>query len=65
MSIAMFGLADASIRAEEFRASGLTVVRARQPAIPDPTGGTVIDGQCRAAIGSILAMLRTHGLIAS
>ena len=23
------------------------------------------DSQCRAAIGSILAMLRTHGLIAS
>ncbi len=53
------------VRAEEYRVGGLTVVRARQPAIADPAGGTVIDSQCRAAIGSILAMLRTHGLIAS
>ena len=53
------------IRAEEYRVDGLTVVRERQPAIADPAGGTVIDGQCRAAIGAILAMLRTHGLIAS
>src|SRR5438045_4595077 len=53
------------IRAEEFRVGGLTVVRARQPAIADPAGGTVTDSQCRAAIGSILAMLRAHGLIAA
>jgi len=53
------------VRAEEYRVGGLTVVRARQPAIADPAGGTVIDTQCRTAIGSILAMLRTHGLIAS
>jgi hypothetical protein len=53
------------VRAEEFRIGGLTLVRARQPAIADPAGGTVTDSQCRAAIGSILAMLRTHGLIAS
>lgn len=53
------------IRADEYRVGGMAVLRARQPAIADPAGGTVIDGQCRAAIGSILAMLRTHGLIAS
>jgi len=53
------------VRAEEYRVGGLAVVRARQPAISDPAGGTVIDSQCRSAVGSILAMLRTHGLIAS
>ena len=53
------------VRAEEYRVGGLTVVRARQPAIADPAGGTVVDSECRAAIGSILAMLRIHGLIAS
>ena len=52
------------VRAAEVRVSGLTVLRQQQPAIADPTGGSVIDAQCRAAIGSILAMLRTHGLIA-
>jgi hypothetical protein len=52
------------VRAEEYQVGGLTVVRERQPAIADPSGGTVIDSQCRAAIGSILAMLRIHGLIA-
>jgi hypothetical protein len=52
------------VRAAEVRVSGLTVLRQQQPAIADPTGGSVIDAQCRAAIGSILAMLRAHGLIA-
>jgi len=53
------------VRAEEVQIGGLTVVRQRQPAIANPTGGTVIDAECRTAIGSILTMLRTHGLIAS
>jgi hypothetical protein len=49
-------------RAREYQVDGATVVRARQPAIADPAGGSVIDIQGRAAIASILAMLRTHGL---
>jgi hypothetical protein len=49
-------------RAREYQVDGETVVRARQPAIADPAGGSVIDIQGRAAIASILAMLRTHGL---
>jgi len=53
------------VRAEEVEVGGLTVMRARQPAIADPDGGTAIDSQCRTAVGAILAMLRTHGLIAS
>lgn len=51
-------------RAVEYQVGGVTVIRQRQPAIADPTGGSVIDIQSRAAIASILSMLRTHGLIA-
>lgn len=44
---------------------GTQVVGARGSAIADPTGGTTIDSAARAAIGSILGALRTHGLIAT
>ena len=42
---------------------GVDVVGPRQPAIPDPVGGTVVDTQARAAIIAILSCLRGHGLI--
>ena len=42
---------------------GVDVVGLRRPAVPDPTGGTVVDVQSRATIGAILAALRGHGLI--
>lgn len=32
--------------------------------VADPTGGGVVDAECRAAVASLLAKLRTHGLIA-
>jgi hypothetical protein len=52
------------VRGQEVRVNGLTVVRQRQPAVADPAGGSVVDTQCRTAVASILATLRTHGLIA-
>jgi hypothetical protein len=52
------------VRAQEYRVAGVTVVRQQQAAIADPTSGSVIDVQCRATVSAILAMLRTHGLIA-
>ena len=52
------------VRAHELRIDGLTLVRERQPAIGDPTGGGVIDAQGRAAVAGILSALRAHGLIA-
>jgi len=52
------------VRAQEMRVGGLTVVRERQPAVPDPAGGSVVDTQCRVAVAAILTALRTHGLIA-
>ena len=51
------------VRAEEIRVDGVAVVRGRQPAIGDPAGGSVIDGECRAAVGQILGAMRAHGLI--
>lgn len=41
------------------------VVGSRAAAIANPVGGSVIDSEARSAIGSILTMLRGHGLIAS
>ena len=51
------------IRAQELRIDGLTVIRNRQPAISDPSGGPVVDSECRAAVAHILAAIRAHGLI--
>lgn len=52
------------VRAQEVRINGQAVVRQRQAAIADPTGGVTVDAECRAAVASILSALRTHGLIA-
>jgi hypothetical protein len=46
---------------------GVQVVGARGAAVADPTGGSVIDVQCRAQLSALLARLRAatgHGLIA-
>ncbi|HYC94309.1 MAG TPA: DUF2793 domain-containing protein [Sphingomicrobium sp.] len=51
------------VRAQEIRVNGQTVVRNRQPAIGDPSGGTAVDSQCRAAVAQMLAAMRAHGLI--
>ena len=42
---------------------GVQVVGSRQPAIPDVTGGNAADAEVRVAVGAILHVLRTHGLI--
>lgn len=44
---------------------GTQVVKERQAAIADPSGGLVIDAECRAQLALALAMLRAHGLIAT
>lgn len=47
------------------KVSNIQVVGVRQAAIPDPTVGFIIDAEARAAVISILAALKIHGLIAS
>jgi hypothetical protein len=42
---------------------GQKVVGARQPAVPSPSGGTVIDEEARTAIAAVTAALKSHGLI--
>lgn len=46
------------------RVAGTQVVGARGSAVANVSGGTVIDAEARTAINSLLARLRTHGLIA-
>ena len=41
---------------------GLKVLGQRQPAVPSPSGGTVIDVEARAAIAALIATLMSHGL---
>ena len=52
-----------TVSARRFDVGGQQVVGPRQPAVADPTGGSVIDVQARVAIGSVLGTLRQHGLI--
>lgn len=51
------------VRAREIIIDGQRVLRDRQPAIGDPSGGAQLDGECRAAVSQILAAMRAHGLI--
>jgi hypothetical protein len=53
------------LRGSEVAVDGVKVVGAQQAAIPAPAGGTTADVEARAAIGAILAALRSHGLILS
>lgn len=43
--------------------NGVQVVGPRQPGVPSPSGGTIIDEQARAAINALTAALMSHGLI--
>ncbi len=42
---------------------GKQVLGERQPAVPSPSGGTIIDVEARAAITALTATLKSHGLI--
>jgi Protein of unknown function (DUF2793) len=46
------------------RVGGQAVLGARQPPIAEPIGGAIVDSESRATVAAILAMLRSHGLIA-
>jgi hypothetical protein len=51
------------IHAERLLIGGVQLVGPRAPAIASPIGGSVIDGEARAAILAVLSALRDHGLI--
>ena len=53
------------VRAAKLSIGGDQVVGARQAAVADPAGGTVVDAEARDAIVAILARMRQHGLIDS
>lgn len=54
-----------ALTASSLEIGGVQVVGSQSAAIPDPTGGSFIDAEARAAITLILNALRTHGMIAS
>jgi hypothetical protein len=54
---------DAPVREDGFYVGDLRVAGPRQGAIAAPSGGAAPDNEARSAIGSILAAMRSHGLI--
>ena len=53
------------VRAAALSIGGNQIIGARQAAVADPSGGTTVDAEARAAIAALLSRLRQHGLIAS
>ena len=51
------------IAAAQVTIGGQQVLGERQPAIADPSGGSVVDTESRAALASMLTAMRLHGLI--
>jgi hypothetical protein len=56
---------DEAMRDDGYFVAGDRVLAGRQAAIVNPAGGVTIDGEARAAVMTILAALRAHGLIAT
>jgi hypothetical protein len=52
-----------AIACRRIEVGGQQVVGDRQPAVPSPSGGTIIDAEARSAIAAITAALMSHGLI--
>lgn len=57
------GWVDGALTASSLNIGGVQVIGGQMAAIPNPTGGSAIDVEARAAIDLILGALRTHGLI--
>ena len=53
------------VMATKIVVNGQQVVGGRAGGIATPAAGTVIDVQCREALGQVLAAMRQHGLIAA
>lgn len=59
------GWSDGRLPATAFAIAGQQVVGPRLETIASPSGGTIIDAEARAAIDSVIATLKSHGLIDS
>ena len=57
------GWAEGSWPVASLTIGGVQVVGERLPDVPSPSGGTIIDAEARAAIGQLIATLKSHGLI--
>ena len=55
---------DAAVRADGYYQGGVRIIGGRGAAISEPFGGAIIDAECRATVGALLATMRAHGLIA-
>jgi hypothetical protein len=54
---------DGELRGSRLMVDGQQVVGKRQPAMPSPSGGTIIDVEARSAIAAVIVALKSHGLI--
>ena len=57
------GWSSGDLPATRLVVDGQQVVGPRQPTVPNPSGGTIIDVEARAAVSSLIVTLRSHGLI--
>ncbi|CAA9365407.1 MAG: hypothetical protein AVDCRST_MAG93-7936 [uncultured Chloroflexia bacterium] len=57
------GWSSGELPAASIKINGKKVLGNRAPHVPSPSGGTVIDGEARAAVDAIIATLKSHGLI--
>jgi hypothetical protein len=57
------GWSGGELSAAAYLVEGKKVVGERQPAVPSPSGGTIIDEEARLAIAALTAALKSHGLI--
>jgi hypothetical protein len=57
------GWSSGELSAASYFVNGKKVVGERQPAVPSPSGGTIIDEEARTAIAALTASLKSHGLI--
>ena len=46
-----------------FYVAGERIIGARESAVADPSGGSTVDAEARAAVAQMLSVLRSHGLI--
>jgi hypothetical protein len=57
------GWSSGELSAASYFVNGKKVVGERQPAVPSPSGGTIIDEEARSVIAALTAALKSHGLI--